>query len=161
VTTSTPLSISPIPTPPLPPIQIVSFPFPLPPLTDLQTFSTFPNQSISIHLILRVLPPPSSPLSKIPRLSSQLNSPHHPTPSPTSLITPSNWTNSQPTTNRISARALRTSLPRHRQSPHPHPPINPMANSLLCLSCPPPAFLPPPILPLTLASLTHYVQSIV
>lgn len=102
----TPPSTFPIPTPPLsPPIQIIPF---HPPTTP-QTFSTLPTQSISTHLMFRVQFLPSSPQNNTPRLNSQLNCPL-PTPTPTSLLTPYNWTRLQPPALPISARRVHTSL---------------------------------------------------
>lgn len=105
-TTFAPPSTFPIPTPPLlPPIQITPFPHP----TIPQTFSTLPNQSISTHLMFRVQFLPSSPQNNTPLLNFQLNCPPL-TLTPTSLITPYNWTRLQPPSLPISARRVHTSL---------------------------------------------------
>jgi hypothetical protein len=98
------LSTFPIPTPPLlPPIQTTHF---LPP-TIPQTFSTLSNQSISTHLMFRVQFLPSSPQNNIPRLNFQLNCPPL---TPTSLITPYNWTRLRLPVPPILARRVHTSL---------------------------------------------------
>jgi hypothetical protein len=97
-------STFPIPIPPLPPpIQIIPFP----PPTIPQTFSTLSNQSISTHLMFRVQFLPSSPQNNTLRLNSHLNCPPL-TLTPTSLITPYNWTRLQPPA--ISALRVHTSL---------------------------------------------------
>lgn len=154
VTTSTLPSTFPIPTPPLPPIQIAPFPSPPHP-TNPQTFSTFPNPSISAHLMFRVQSLPSPPLS-----SSQINSPH-PTHTPTTPITLFNSTNLQLPTNQISVPRVHTLCRhRHRHRPHRLPPMSPTMSFLLCPSHQRPALLPLPMRPLNRVALTHHTQGI-
>ena len=165
-------STSPIPTPPLqPPIQIA----PSPPPTIPQTFSTLPNQSISTHLMFRVQFLPSSPQNNTPRLNSQLNYPPHTltlTLTPTSLITPCNWTRLQPPALPISAHRVHTSLwhRRRRRRRHHHHRchhLNLLLPMIPIRSSPPCPFPPRQALPLrpahclTLAPLTHHGRAIV
>jgi hypothetical protein len=154
VTTSTLPSTFPIPTPPLPPIQIAHFPSPPHPPTNPQTFSTLPNPSISAHLMFRVQSLPSS-RNSTPLSSSQISSPH-PTHTPTTPTTLFNSTNLQVPTNRISVHTPC----RHRHRPRRLPPMSPTMSSLQCLSHQRPALLPLPMLPLNRMALTRHTQGI-